>query len=56
MQKPSFTKKPLAAGIALALGAGLTGAAVAQESTDDEVIEEIVTVPVFAARCLLRRQ
>ena len=36
----------MAAGVALALGAGLTGAAVAQESTDDDVIEEIITTGI----------
>lgn len=46
MQKPVFHRNPLAAGIALALGAGLTGAAVAQESSDDEVIEEIITTGI----------
>ena len=43
MQKPSFTKTPLAAGIALALGATAFSSAVAQ---DEEVIEEIVTVGI----------
>ena len=44
MQTPSFSKKPLAAGVALALGATtLSPVAVAQE---EEVIEEIVTVGI----------
>ncbi|MGB5331593.1 MAG: TonB-dependent receptor [Woeseiaceae bacterium] len=43
MQKSSFSKKPLAMGVALALGATALTPAVAQ---DDEVIEEIVTVGI----------
>jgi TonB-dependent receptor len=42
MQKPSFSKTPLAAGVALALGATALTPAVAQE----EVMEEIVTVGI----------
>ena len=44
MQKPVFHRNPLAAGVALALGAtAISPVAVAQ---DDEVIEEIVTVGI----------
>ena len=43
MQNSSFSKKPLAMGVALALGATVLTPAVAQ---DDEVIEEIVTVGI----------
>jgi TonB-dependent receptor len=42
MQKPSFTRTPLATGVALALGASVVAPAAAQE----EVIEEIVTVGI----------
>ncbi len=42
MQNPSFTKKPLATGVALALGTTAFSPVVAQE----EVIEEIVTVGI----------
>jgi len=43
MQKVRFHRNPLAAGVALALGATATSPVVAQ---DDEVIEEIVTVGI----------
>jgi len=43
MQKPSFTRKPLATGVALALGASGFSPVSAQE---EEVIEEIVTVGI----------
>ncbi len=43
MQKPSFTKSPLAAGVALALGATAISPAYAQS---DEPMEEIVTVGI----------
>ena len=44
MQKPTFNRNPLAAGVALALGASaFSPAAVAQ---DDEVIEEIITTGI----------
>lgn len=42
MQTPSFSRKPLAAGIAVALGATTMAPAAAQ----DEVIEEIVTIGI----------
>jgi len=43
MQNPSFTKKPLATGVALALGATAISPVAAQQ---EEVIEEIVTVGI----------
>jgi len=43
MQKPVFNRNPLAAGVALAIGATTIAPASAQ---DDEVIEEIVTVGI----------
>lgn len=43
MQKPSFTRTPLATGVALALGATGFSSVAAQE---EEVIEEIVTVGI----------
>lgn len=45
MQKPSFTKTPLARGVALALGATSLSPAFAQ-SADDEVIEEVVVTGI----------
>ena len=44
MHKPSFHKTPLAAGVALALGAAVASPGMAQEG--DEVIEEIVTTGI----------
>ncbi len=45
MQKPSFHKTPLAAGVALALGAAVASPGMAQEG-EAEVIEEIVTTGI----------
>jgi TonB-dependent receptor len=44
MHKPSFHKTPLAAGVALALGAAVVSPVLAQEG--EEVIEEIVTTGI----------
>ena len=44
MQRPSFTRTPLAAGVAFALGVTATTPVVAQD--DGEVIEEVVTVGI----------
>ena len=44
MHKPSFHKTPLAAGVALALGAAVASPGMAQEG--DDVIEEIVTTGI----------
>ncbi len=44
MQKPTFRKTPLAAGVAIALGA--TAFSPVANAQDDEVIEEIVTVGI----------
>ena len=48
MHKPSFHKTPLAAGVALALGAAASSPVMAQEGdvNQDEVIEEIVTTGI----------
>jgi len=46
MHKPSFHKTPLAAGIALALGVAAASPVLAQDSADDDVIEEIVTTGI----------
>ena len=47
MQKPSFSRTPLSASIALALGAGaLSPAAALAQGADDEVIEEIITTGI----------
>ena len=45
MHKPSFTRTPLAAGVAFALGISATPV-VAQDAGNDEVIEEIITVGI----------
>ena len=42
MQNPRFNRNPLAAGVALALGASAMAPALAQDA-NDEVIEEIIT-------------
>ena len=44
--RPSFTRTPLAAGVAFALGATAAVPAVAQDTGDDEVIEEVVVVGI----------
>ena len=46
MHKPSFHKTPLAAGVALALGAAAASPVLAQEGADDEIIEEVVTTGI----------
>jgi TonB-dependent receptor len=46
MHKFSFTRTPLAAGVAFALGVSAATPVVAQDSGDDEVIEEIVTTGI----------
>ena len=47
MQKTSFNRNPLAAGVALALGAtAFSPVVVAQDDQDDEVIEEIITTGI----------
>ena len=46
MHKPSFTRTPLAAGVAFALGATASVPAVAQDTGNDEVIEEVVVVGI----------
>ena len=46
MNKPSFHKTPLAAGVALALGAAVASPVLAQEGADDEIIEEVVTTGI----------
>ena len=46
MHKPSFTRTPLAAGVAFALGATAAVPAVAQDSGDDEAIEEVVVMGI----------
>lgn len=45
MQKPVFHRNPLAAGVALALGATAVAPALAQDASD-EVIEEIITTGI----------
>jgi TonB-dependent receptor len=46
MHKPSFTRTPLAAGVALALGVSAGTPALAQEDMDDEMIEEITVTGI----------
>ncbi len=46
MHKPSFHKTPLAAGVALALGAAVASPVMAQDGQEGEVIEEIVTTGI----------
>ncbi len=46
MQRISFTRTPLAAGIAVALGVSAATPVVAQDADSGEVIEEIVTVGI----------
>jgi len=46
MHKPSFTRTPLAAGVALALGVSTATPVMAQVDGSDEPIEEIITVGI----------
>ena len=46
MNKPSFNKTPLAAGIAVALGVSAFTPVLAQDAAQDEVIEEIITTGI----------
>ena len=56
MHKPAFTKTPLAAGVAFALGVSATTPVVAQESGGGEVIEEISRIygPVLAGQDIIQ--
>ena len=46
MQKLSFSRTPLAAGVAFALGVSAATPVVAQDTGDEQVLEEIVTVGI----------
>jgi TonB-dependent receptor len=46
MQKRSFTRTPLAAGVALALGVSATAPVSAQDGAEDQAIEEIVVTGI----------
>ena len=50
MQKPSFTKTPLATGVALALGAS----ALTPASAQDEPIDEVVVTGVSGTQVIVK--